>query len=598
MNARTNAHLDAERSVLGATLLDPEAAQFALDSLTPDDFQHPAHRHIFAAMAELREVGDAVDEITVGARLGKLAKKQGATYAYVASLTEAIPTAVNVPHWARLVRDAAVARRIAIATARARSAALEGDVDGSMATLATIEDVAEARHGRRQRQARSRGIRPTWPKLAAEAYLGLAGAYVNAVSPHTEADPVAILVQLLVAFGNMVGRGPHFVAEADRHHTNEFAVLVGSSAKGRKGSSWGHVRRLCELVDPEWTSTRIRSGLSSGEGLVHAVRDAASPDEQRDDPRLLVLESEFASALAVGSREGNTLSATVRNAWDGVTLGNLTKNNPDRASTPHISIVGHITQDELQRRLKDVDIGNGFANRFLWICVRRSKSLPDGGRVDDRAVRGFSERLVRCVEHARTVERLGRDAAANELWRATYDRLSAPKLGILDALTCRAEPHVMRLSSLYALLDLSSTVRVEHLQAGLALWSYVEASCRHIFGERSGDPVADVILEALRDNPGGLTRTEVSGLFGRNKRASVLAAALDSLSSLGLAEYRRIKTGGAPKEVWQAAWAGSRPACDAAAPHAPARSKDLVSCVDGADSKVTVPGRSTHHVAH
>jgi hypothetical protein len=84
------------------------------------------------------------------------------------------------------------------------------------------------------------------------------------VSPHTEADPVAILVQLLIAFGNMVGRGPHFVAEADRHHTNEFAVLVGSSAKGRKGSSWGHVRRLCELVDSEWTSTRIRSGLSSG----------------------------------------------------------------------------------------------------------------------------------------------------------------------------------------------------------------------------------------------------------------------------------------------------------------------------------------------
>ena len=57
----------------------------------------------------------------------------------------------------------------------------------------------------------------TWPSpLDESAFHGLAGRFVRAVEPHSEADPVALLVQTLVAFGNAVGRGPHFVAEAEK----------------------------------------------------------------------------------------------------------------------------------------------------------------------------------------------------------------------------------------------------------------------------------------------------------------------------------------------------------------------------------------------
>ena len=104
-----------------------------------------------------------------------------------------------------------------------------------------------------------------------------AGQIVDTIAPHTEADPVAILTQLLVAFGAAVGRGAWFAVEATRHHPNEFLLLVGDSAKARKGSSWDHVRRLLDHADPT-IGSRTLTGLSSGEGLIWAVRD---PSRQR-----------------------------------------------------------------------------------------------------------------------------------------------------------------------------------------------------------------------------------------------------------------------------------------------------------------------------
>ncbi len=115
---------------------------------------------------------------------------------------------------------------------------------------------------------------PPWPEpLAPEAFHGLAGEIVRTIEPHSEADPAAILIQLLVAFGNAVGRGPHFKAEADCHYTNIFTVLVGNTSKGRKGTAWGHVRSLFEQLDSEWAGRRIHGGLTSGEGLIWSVRD-------------------------------------------------------------------------------------------------------------------------------------------------------------------------------------------------------------------------------------------------------------------------------------------------------------------------------------
>src|ERR1044072_2617383 len=92
-----------------------------------------------------------------------------------------------------------------------------------------------------------------WPSpLKPIAYYGLAGNIVRLIEPHSEADPVALLSQIIVAFGSANGCTVQFVEEADKHYLNLFAVMTGSSSKGRKGTSLGQVRRLFQQVDEAW----------------------------------------------------------------------------------------------------------------------------------------------------------------------------------------------------------------------------------------------------------------------------------------------------------------------------------------------------------
>ena len=91
-------------------------------------------------------------------------------------------------------------------------------------------------------------VTPQWPDPPAEqAYYGMAGEVVRTIGPHTEASPVALLIQTLLCFGNVIGRTAHFVAEGSQHFTNLYAVLVGVTSASRKGSSWAQVLRLFRI---------------------------------------------------------------------------------------------------------------------------------------------------------------------------------------------------------------------------------------------------------------------------------------------------------------------------------------------------------------
>ncbi len=437
------------------------------------------------------------------------------------------------------------------------------------------------------RQAEARQAAPKaeapWPEpLAEEAYHGLAGDLVRVVAPHSEAAPVAILAQTLVAFGSVVGRSPHYIVEADRHGMNEFICLVGETAKGRKGTSQGVVARVFALLEDylagdelagRWIQARQASGLSSGEGVIWAVRDAivshqpvkdhgrvveyqdVETDPGVADKRLMVVESELAQALKVLAREGNTLSPVLRNAWDSGTLRILTKNSPAHATEAHISIIGHITKDELRRDMAAVEGLNGFANRFLWLCVRRSQCLPEGGGLTDELLAPLAQRLAGAVTFAQNVERMSRDDDARALWAAVYPALSEGKPGLFGAVTARAEAHVLRLSCIYALLERSNTVQPAHLLAALALWEYAEASARYIFGDATGDTLTDTLLDALRAaGDAGLTRDAIyRDVFGKHRRAEEIEQAVQALQQRGLARMKREETAGRTRERWIAA---------------------------------------------
>lgn len=119
-------------------------------------------------------------------------------------------------------------------------------------------------------------------------------------------------------------------------------------------------------VDREWSpplSASLRSnaspaprarpdsgigGLSSGEGLIDEVREGRGKDDPGvTDKRLLVVEPESASVLKVASRERNTFSAILRQAWEDGSLRTMVVTNPARATGTPISILGHITREEL-----------------------------------------------------------------------------------------------------------------------------------------------------------------------------------------------------------------------------------------------------------
>jgi len=410
----------------------------------------------------------------------------------------------------------------------------------------------------------------SWPEpFAKEAFQGLAGEIVRAIAPHTEADDSALLLQFLTAFGNVVGASPHFAVEGDRHSLKLYVIIVGETSKARKGTSWGHVRSLFQFVDPSWVVDRIQSGLSSGEGLIWAVRDPIItgmepkkkeghakghkpkiPDPGVSDKRLLVVEGEFASTLKVLRREGNTLSSVIRSAWDTGDLNTLVKHNPAKATGAHISMIGHISKEELLRHLEDTEAANGFGNRYLWGCARRSKVLPEGGCIDMVHFRPLIDRLREAVRFARMVGEIKRDEEARKLWHEVYPELSEGKAGLFGAITARAEAQVMRLACIYAILDQSTLIRKEHLVAALAIWEYCEASCLYIFDESLGDPVADQLLKALQDEPDGMTRTAINNLFKRHQSSARLERALNMLVENGLILSRKQNTGGRPAEIW------------------------------------------------
>ena len=110
--------------------------------------------------------------------------------------------------------------------------------------------------------------------------------------------------------------------------------------------------------------------------MIWAVRDPAGQDPGITDQRLLVIEPEYASALKAAGRELSTLSPTLRSGWDGRPLAILTRTSPARASTAHITVIGHITQHELRRHTTSIELANGYLNRLLLIACRRQRLLP------------------------------------------------------------------------------------------------------------------------------------------------------------------------------------------------------------------------------
>jgi hypothetical protein len=419
---------------------------------------------------------------------------------------------------------------------------------------------SDARSGDVSRQA-------LWPEPPEEAvYRGLAGEIVRVFEPQTEADPLAVLVQLLTAFGAALGPGPHFMVGEKRHEPRLFTVIVGQSAKARKGDAWHIVRALFAETR---LGPRLLTSLSSGEGLIRQVRDDVTrrlpikgqPGRYAEeivevgepDKRLLMTLTEMAEAFAVLRRDGNTLSAILRDAWDQGALVVATKLDAMRATGAYLAFIGHITVEELRHELTGLQAANGFANRFLWFAVRRGRVLPRPRPLPQGERLRLAGRLAEAITRARQIGEVDFTPEAELGWTRIYEQLSEGRDGLAGALLSRGEAQTLRLALLYALLDGSAAIDREHLMAAVALWEYAERSVEYLFGGRAGDTLAEKIAAALREQ-GELTRSQIWGVAGTHARAADITRALESLEQQGKV-IRGARPpgpqGGRPQEVWR-----------------------------------------------
>jgi replicative DNA helicase len=132
-------NLDAERSVLGAILLDNNALNTAIENLRPEDFFLDQHRRVFTQMISLGEAQQAIDLITLTEELhrrGDLEASGGAPY--LASLADGMPKVSNVEHYARIVKEKAMLRNLIHTTHNIQQRAFEGE-DGADMILDNAE---------------------------------------------------------------------------------------------------------------------------------------------------------------------------------------------------------------------------------------------------------------------------------------------------------------------------------------------------------------------------------------------------------------------------------------------------------------------------
>jgi hypothetical protein len=381
---------------------------------------------------------------------------------------------------------------------------------------------------------------------------GLVGEVARAGSDCTEANPYAIAANFMAYLSCAVGRGPYLPVGNTWHHARLFVLHVGRSGRGRKGDAVSLITRLDAALRQlsERAAPQVhRGGLSSREGLVSLIHDGYRRGKEDvppiEDKRLWVVESEFANVLHQSRREGNTLSAALRDCWDGTSLKPATKSNRLYASHPHLALTGAITPTELLGLMTARELTNGFANRFLMIWAERHRILPFPQATPQVTVNILADRVMQVLEFARADRVVEHDHLHIELSRpaqALYARLYHDELNDasggerITALLERRAPMLLRLAMLFALSDLQMRVDVHHVEAAMAWIHYATDSVKYIFSSPSDANEQARINESARKIEEFLfarsqaTRREITlECFHGHARKSHIDAALERL---------------------------------------------------------------------
>lgn len=385
---------------------------------------------------------------------------------------------------------------------------------------------------------------------------GLVGEVALAGSENTEANPFAVATAFMSYLGVAIGRGPFMPIGDDWHHARLFGLHVGRSGRGRKGTATKLVKRIDKALREidEYLAPQVHDGgLSSREGLALMIHDGYTSGKEDvppiSDKRLWVLESEFANVMHQTAREGNTLSAALRDCWDGGSIKPATKSARIWATHTHIGLTGNVTPSELLAMLKSRELSNGFANRFLIYWAEQNKVNPYPQYTPNVVVQQLAERVAEVLRFTQSDRHVERDWMKVELSgnaRVRYANLYKGELRdyrygpTVNGLLERRAPMLLRIAMLFALTDKVAVIDVKHLDAALAWVRYWVESVRFIFQTASEEvqtaeteKVGRQIVVFLSDGRSA-TRTEITRdcLSGHVKKDVIDQALSDLLTAI------------------------------------------------------------------
>jgi putative DNA primase/helicase len=400
------------------------------------------------------------------------------------------------------------------------------------------------------------------PKVVDAMYYGITGEIMRAACSGTEVHPAAVGTAFLSSASAALGRNRWVQIGNKEHHARLYTAHVGRSGIGGKGMAL----ELPQCIREEAESKRDpvqdgqfacgnfhNGGLSSREGLAYLIRDESDTKEKDgtptdpgvDDKRLFVVEEEFANVLRQTKREGNTLSAAMRTAWDGGTIAPATKSNRTRATEPHIAIHANITPTELRVSLDNNDLTNGFANRFLFCYAERIGVVPIPMQTPKESIERFAAALLAAIRHARVSGEVRATDAAKRRF-ATFYRAHRRGLGLTAQMRGLLERHpsyAWRLALTFALLDRKDEIDDAHMAAALAWLDYYRESTRYIFSTARAEVAAgkvaglgEHIVKQLRQAVDQTMDREPLRVATGKPDAKELNAALQELQDAGTVE--------------------------------------------------------------
>jgi hypothetical protein len=308
-------------------------------------------------------------------------------------------------------------------------------------------------------------------------YRGWVGAYVDLVTPLTEAPPIYHFGAGLALVAATMGRSV-FHDYAGNLFCADYFLLIGMAGKSRKDTAIKIAVSLpkrrpaheTRIFEPPFT---VQSNVASGQGLIKALSE---------HPDMLLYVSEYQRLIRNSRAETSTILQTLTEAWDaGDVLQNTTKGDPLTAKLPCLTVLAAVQPGILAAETRQEDVESGYLTRFLPLPGIAKGSIPNPPRIDTARAFGLYQQLLRnrtsYLQHAGGTELL-LTADAEERWAEWYEADWNRPVANEDegSMQARLGTHARKMAMIFAASEGASELTLDHINAGI---DFVEWSWKH-----------------------------------------------------------------------------------------------------------------------